>query len=287
MNPSAQTQVFAVIGDPVAHSLSPLMHNAWIADHGLDAVYVGLRARGAGVVSALRALRDLGVAGANVTVPHKELAAAAADRRDPEVQILNAANVLSIAPDGALRAHNTDAAGFIAALDGGAPHWREHARTALVVGAGGAGRAIVFGLKQAGVEQVILANRDFSRAEAAAKSLGARPLPLESLPEAFAVADVIVNATTLGMDGGDPDWPIDEVKATAVVADAVYRPLQTSLLKGAAVRDLVVVDGLGMLIHQGALAFQIWFGMLPDVGAARARLMAELGARGEGEGETP
>jgi shikimate dehydrogenase len=261
------TKRYAVIGDPVSHSFSPLMHNGWIADHGLDATYEARLLRSDDPVAAIRSLTQF--AGMNVTVPHKAAAAKAADRTEAEV-----ANVLRWEPDGSLSAFNTDGAGFLAALDESAPDWRERTETALLIGAGGAARAIAGAL--AGKLDLLIVNRSILRAEELAKRLPRTGFaPWEALPACFS-ADLIVNATTIGMDGRDFSWPVDRCLKSAVIADIVYRPLETSLLRGARARGLKTVDGLGMLIHQGALSFEIWHGLKPDAAKARARLEAAL-----------
>jgi shikimate dehydrogenase len=277
MNISGKTAVYALIGAPVAASLSPAMHNAWLADHGIDVVYVALPVTDAEAV--LAALPALGLAGCNVTAPFKEHAAAAARVRSPLVERLGAANTLRIV-DGAIEAHNTDAPGFVDALNAAAPTWRDRTETALVLGAGGAARAIAAGLKEAGVTRLLFANRTRDKAEAAAAALIADVRDWSGLDGAFAEADLIVNATSLGMGGGAVDWPVAACGAGALIVDAVYNPLQTNLLAQAEARGLTIVDGLGMLIHQGALAFEIWFNIRPDTTIARTRLLAVLAARG-------
>lgn len=274
---TGRTKVLAVLGNPIAHSLSPPMHNAWLAAAGIDAAYVALPIEG----DVFGALPALGLFGANVTVPHKERAAAIATRKDDAVTRLGAANVLHFAPGGDVAAFNTDAPGFVASLDQDAPGWRSRVNTALVIGAGGAARAIAWGLAAAGVPRILVSNRTEARAhEVCAICPGSAPWPWANLGDAFAQADLIVNATSLGLAGGpSPEWPIAAAPAHALVADAVYKPLETPLLAGAKARGLATVDGLGMLIHQGALAFEIWFGVRPDTQAARA-LLRDLLARG-------
>jgi shikimate dehydrogenase len=275
------TKVLAVFGNPVRHSLSPQMHAGWIADHGLDATYVALPLDGdAG--STFRALKHVGLHGANVTVPFKEAAAAAADVRSDDVQRLGVANTLHW-KDGAIHAHNTDWSGARDALDEARPDWAQTARTVLVVGAGGAARAMAWGL--AGDDRrLLVVNRSRDKAEALAAFLRtqgpAEALAWDELAAGFAAADVIVNATTLGMQGAaDTAWPVAAARGHAIVHDAVYAPLETSLLRAARARGLATVDGLGMLIHQGARAFGIWFGIQPSAAKARERLLAALKAR--------
>ncbi len=273
------TKKFAVIGDPVSHSLSPLMHTGWFADHGIDATYEALTLRSDDPVAAIRALK--GFAGVNVTIPHKEAAAAAAHEPDFVVQMLKAANTLTWRDD-RIAAANTDYGGFGRALDEVEPKWR-NLENALVVGAGGAGRSIAFSLSGQDGPHITIINRSVERAELVARLVhpycgqGAEARPWEDIEDCIAQSDVIVNATSLGLVGGERfDWPLYAARQSAVVADIVYRPLETDLLRAARARGLRTVDGLGMLIHQGALAFHLWFGVMPDTAKARERLMAAL-----------
>lgn len=272
MTITAVTKVYGIIGDPVEHSLSPLMQNGWIADHGLDAVYVALPLKSANAVAAIRALKQLGFAGLNVTVPHKEAAARAADKTEGPV-----ANVLRWEPDGTLAAFNTDGAGFLDSLDEAAANWRGRATRALIIGAGGGAQGIAQALSPH-VATVLIMNRTPERAEAVAKSIAnGRTLRWDDLERGFGAADLIVQTTTLGFDGADsPEWPLAVCKPTTIVADIVYRPLETPFLAAARQRGLTAIDGLGMLIYQGVRSFEIWFGVKPDPAKARARLMQAL-----------
>lgn len=274
MNITPATKVLAVIGDPVSHSLSPVMHNGWIADHGLDAVYVALPLKSEGAFGAIRALKGLGFAGMNVTTPHKEAAAAAADRNEGPV-----ANVLRWEDDGRLSAFNTDGPGFLDALSETAPDWKTRVRRVLILGAGGAAQAIGQALSPH-VAIVHFANRTAARADTAASLIGnGRTLRWDDLERGFGAADLIVQTTTLGMNGQPArEWPIEMCLPRTILADIVYRPLETEFLAAARERKLAAMDGLGMLIHQGARAFEIWFGVKPDVAKARERLIAALGA---------
>ncbi len=272
MTINAATRVFAVIGDPVSHSLSPLMHNGWIADHGIDAAYVALPLRSDDPAAALRALGQFGFSGANVTTPYKEAAARAADAADDVV-----ANTLRWEANGALAAFNTDGVGFVAALAEAVPDWRARVRRVLIVGAGGAAIAVGKALSP-DVDSVFFINRTQTRADAVAAMLGnGGVLGWQDMERGFGAADLIVQATSLGLAGGPAlEWPVALCQEHAIVADIVYRPLETDLLMKARARSLVAIDGLGMLIHQGARAFELWFGIRPNVGKARARLMAVL-----------
>jgi shikimate dehydrogenase len=221
----------------------------------------------------MRALKRFGLKGANITVPHKEAAAQAADHTEGAV-----ANVWRWEEDGSVSAFNTDGLGFLDSLDERAPDWRGRVNRALIVGAGGAARAIAAALSPS-VDTVHFANRTTEHAETAARSLpNGRVLRWSDLERGFGAADLIVQATTLGMEGQpDHPWPIANCRAGAIVADIVYRPLKTNLLEAARARNLTVVDGLGMLIHQGARSFELWFSVKPDTSKARARLLSALG----------
>ena len=273
MTISGATQVLAVIGNPVAHSLSPLMHNGWIADHELDGVYVALSLSGEDPAQAFRAIKRLGLKGANITIPYKEAAAQAADRSEASV-----ANVLRWEDDGSVSAFNTDGLGFLDSLTESTPDWRGRVNRVLMLGAGGAARSIGEALSPF-VDTIHFANRTPERGESAARALpNGRALRWDELERGFGAADLIVQATSLGMDGQpDAEWPLANCRANAIVADIVYRPLHTALLKAARARGLKTLDGLGMLIHQGARAFELWFEVRPDSAKARARLLAALG----------
>ena len=270
-----------VIGWPVEHSRSPLIHNYWIKELGLAAEYRREAVppdRFAAFVSSLAAR---GYVGANVTVPHKEaaLALAAADAR---AQAVGAANTLWH-EGGALRATNTDVEGFLANLDATVPGWNHGLDTALVLGAGGAARAVVFALAERGIGAIHVANRSFARA-VALRALFAQRVKALHWHEAAAVlptAGLVVNTTTLGMSG-QPALDIDLglLPNHAMVSDLVYTPLETALLKAARRRGLRTVDGLGMLLHQAVGGFVRWFGVRPEVtkalrGLVEADLMAK------------
>lgn len=277
------TRLAGVLGWPVTQSRSPLLHNHWLRALGIDGAYVPLPVRPDTVEQAIRALPALGFAGANVTIPHKEAAARVADRLDPAARAIGAVNTLVCAPDGTLEGLNTDAPGFLATLRDQVPAWRAEAGAALVLGAGGASRAVVWALLQTGVASVTLVNRDEARARALAADFDPAGglivvRPWSELPQAVASAALLVNTTSLGM-AGQPPLPLalDPLPATAVVADLVYVPLHTPLLAAARARGLAVADGLGHLIAQARLGFTRWFGQEPPRdGAARALLEADL-----------
>ncbi|MBI1186440.1 MAG: shikimate dehydrogenase [Alphaproteobacteria bacterium] len=274
MTISARTKLIALFGDPVSHSLSPALHNSWIAAMGLDAAYVAVRIAETDADAAFASLKAFGFHGANVTVPHKARAAAAAQRPAPAAAALGAANTL-LWEEGGVAAFNTDAQGAVDALDAGAPGWRAQTKRALVIGAGGAGRAVTWGLRQAGVGRIDVINRTPERAAATPDVF---VHPWEAMEAAFSEADLIVQTTTLGMEGQPPgDWPMGAARASAIVMDAVYAPLETPFLKTARGRGLTAVDGLGMLLFQAARAFEIWFGATPDIALGRKVLERSAG----------
>lgn len=278
---------YGVIGWPVAHSRSPLIHNYWLQEAGIDAVYeavavppeVDLRAK-------LEELRDQGFAGVNVTIPHKEAAFAAVDTKDAAAARLGAVNTIALVND-TMCGHNTDGRGFIDSLST-TRDWASG--PALVLGAGGAARAIVGALLDAGISDIRVSNRTRVRADALAalgdtsgNSGAVRVFDWDARAQAGENATLLVNTTSLGMQGAPPlDMPLDPLMATeavkATVADIVYVPLQTDLLARAAQRGLASVNGLGMLVHQAAHAFDLWFGQRPNFDSVlRDRLNRDLG----------
>ena len=267
-----------VLGAPVAHSRSPALHAHWLRRHGLAGHYVPLEVTQADLPEVIRALPRMGFVGCNVTIPHKESVLKLADIITDRASLIGAANTLIYRSDGKLHADNTDGAGFLANLRQEAPHWHPPAGPAAVLGAGGAARAVIVALLEAGVPEIRVANRTRARAEALRTEFGARVL-VHDWVEAGAIFDealTVVNTTALGMDG-KPDLrlPLDALTARAVVCDLVYTPLRTRLLEDAAARGCTTVDGLGMLLHQAAPGFERWFGIRPAVDAeARAAVLS-------------
>lgn len=269
MTISGKAKLAGVMGWPVAHSLSPRLHGYWLEHHRIDGAYVPLAVPPEKFVVALRTLPTLGFAGANVTVPHKEAALAAVDRVEPLAERIGAVNTIVIEADGALEGRNTDAFGFVANLDEGAPGWRKTAGPAVVLGAGGAARAVVAALVDLGIA-VRLVNRTTERAQALAEAIGDNIdiVPWSRRTDALDGAGLLVNTTTLGMTGKPAlDLALDPLPKTATVNDIVYAPLRTELLQAAAARGNRTVDGLGMLLHQARPGFAAWFGVEPEVTA--------------------
>ena len=278
MTITGKARLAGVMGWPVSHSRSPLLHNHWLDEYGIDGAYVPLAVAPDRFESALRALGQLGFAGANVTVPHKEAALRSVDEASPAARRIGAVNTIVIGADGRVAGDNSDGFGFLNAIGQAAPFWRPGLGPAVVVGAGGAARAILAALQDTGAPEIRLVNRSPARAEALAGEFGA-PIRAVRWDERRAVLDgaaLLVNATTLGMTGHPPlDLPLDALPPDAVVNDVVYAPLRTPLLEAAAARGNPAVDGLGMLLHQARPGFAAWFGREPEVTAAARRLLAE------------
>ncbi len=256
-----------VAGWPVAHSRSPLIHGYWLERLGIAGLYQSFPVPPGEFAAFAAGIGRDGLLGANVTVPHKEAAFAACDELTATARALGAVNVLW-REDGRLWGDNTDVPGFLANLDEQAPGWSDRLDEAVVIGAGGAARAIVHGLIERGVGRIVLVNRTLSRAAALAEPYGDRvaATPWDARDAALAGADLLVNTSTLGMAGQPAlDLDVAALPAHAVVADIVYVPLRTPLVEAARARGLRASEGLGMLLHQAAPAFERWFGRRPEV----------------------
>lgn len=278
MTVSGKARVAGLIGWPVSHSRSPRVHGYWLARYGIDGAYVPMPVPPGKVEQALRALPVLGFAGVNITVPHKRSALAAVDDADPYARRIGAVNTIVVGEDGRLAGSNSDGFGFMANLEASAPAWRRE-RPAVVLGAGGAARAVVAALQDAGVAPIRLCNRTEARARALAAALGAvEVVAWKARGRALAGAGLVVNATSLGMSGAaELDIDLAELPDDAVVSDIVYTPLRTALLARAEQRGLAIVDGLGMLLHQARPGFAAWFGREPEVSdELRSFVLADL-----------
>jgi shikimate dehydrogenase len=262
----ATRKAACVIGWPVEHSRSPLIHRYWIREHGLDAEYRREAVPPEQFKAFVTRLAEHGYVGANVTSPHKQ-AALALSKGDERARRVGAANTLWL-DNGTLRATNTDVEGFIANLDAAAPSWDRGLQTAVVLGAGGTARAVVYGLIERSVPRIHVVNRSFERALALCEEFGetAHALRWEELSGLLAGTGLLVNTTSLGM-AGNPPLIVNpsRLPASAVVADVVYAPLETALLVAARERGLRAVDGVGMLLHQAVRGFELWFGVRPQV----------------------
>lgn len=272
---TGSTRVAAVIGSPVRHSLSPALHNAAFAQLGLDWVYVAFHVHHGEAQHAIDAMRALGLGGLSVTMPHKEAIARCVDVLDPSARALDSVNTVVTQTDGTLLGASTDGAGFVASLSHAGV--QVDGRTVCLLGAGGAARAIADALGRSGAAAVSVVNRTASSAEATAALAG--PVGVVSDATAVREADIVVNATSVGMAGDDLPCDPDLLRAGQVVADIVYHPRDTALLRAARAAGATPVDGLGMLVHQAALQQQWWHGALPDIQVMTAAAERELAAR--------
>jgi len=278
MNPEKTSTTFiraGVMGWPVDHSLSPKVHGFWLREYGLKGEYIRIPVAPEDFLAKLRALKTDGFAGCNVTVPHKEAALAGVDEVDPQALRIGAVNTIKVREDGSLFGFNTDGFGFLENLSQGYAGFDASRGPAVVLGAGGAARAVVVSLLDAGAPEVRLINRTRERAEHLArelKNLGLKNITVGDWDERdnlLSEAALLVNTTTLGMQGQRPlDLNLDALPLEALVNDIVYVPLDTDLLRRAKARGNPAVDGLGMLLHQARPGFEAWFGRLPDVSEA-------------------
>jgi shikimate dehydrogenase len=282
MKITGSTQLAGIMGWPVAHSRSPLLHSFWLEKTGADGAYIPLPVRPENTEKALRALPILGFRGCNLTIPHKQAALAVVDKVEPVARRIGAVNTIIVAPDGSLEAWNTDAFGFVENLRDTVPNWSPGSGPAVILGAGGSARAVVAALTDAGVSEIRMINRTLPRAEAVARDLAtaATRITVHSWREIGRVQDdagLLVNTTSLGMIG-EPPLVLDlSLPQYAPVVDIVYVPLETSLLAAARRRGHPVVDGLGMLLHQGRPGFEAWFGAPVQVTRdLRAAIVATL-----------
>lgn len=282
MRIAGTTRLAGIMGWPVAHSRSPVLHGFWLDETEVDGAYVPLAVRPENIGAALRALPMLGFRGCNLTIPHKRTALSSVDRVDPLARRIGAVNTIIVMPDGSLEARNTDVFGFRESLREAAPDWCPGSGPAVVLGAGGSSRAVVAALTDAGVPEIRIVNRTLSRAEDVAHDIETpgTPITVHSWKEIDKVqrdAGLLVNTTSLGM-AGEPPLIVDLLlPPTAPVIDIVYVPLETRLLTAARRRGNPVVDGLGMLLHQGRPGFEAWFGAAVSVTPKlRATIVATL-----------
>lgn len=272
------TRLAGVVGWPVAHTLSPLIHQTWAAREGADAVYLPIAAEPSfdAFTRAVDALQQLGFRGTNVTIPHKEKALALAAAASDAAKEAGAANMLTFGPDGPY-ADNSDIAGFASALSAVLTPG-ERLEHAVVLGAGGAARGVVAALRHFGITDIAIANRSAEKAARLAYAFSASCISWSGRSQALAGADLLVNATSLGMTGEPPlEISLEALPETAIVADIVYRPLETRLLAAARARGLRAADGLSMLMHQAVAGYRAWLGNRAEVDTdLRCRLEAAL-----------
>ena len=268
-----------VCGHPIAHSRSPLIHGHWLNRLGMAGCYEAIDVAPGSFGDFLRGIDAAGFRGGNITIPHKEAAFAIVDDHDAASDLIGAINTVWL-EDGRLLATNTDWSGFAANLDEGSPEWATGGR-AVVLGAGGSARAILFAILERGYREIRVVNRTLDRARELADRFGDRVSAhgWDTLPELLADADLLVNTTSIGMAGLESGYVPDlqSLPSTAIVTDIVYVPLETPLLSTAKARGLVTVDGLGMLLHQAAPGFARWFGRTPAVTPElRALVIADM-----------
>jgi len=257
-----------VMGWPVAHSRSPVIHNHWIRQYGLNGTYGLFPVEPQNIDDAIRGLKALGLAGCNITIPHKVEAMKRMDWVDPLARRMGAINTIVVQADGALHGYNNDGFGFIQSLRDDKPDWRADAGPITVLGAGGAARAIVLSLIDEGASEIRLINRTRVKADALAQEFGqvVTAYDWSERHDALAGCALLINTTNQGMHGQpDLDLQLDQLPTSALVADAIYIPLETALLAQARQRGNTSVNGLGMLLNQARPAFKAWFGVMPEI----------------------
>ena len=257
-----------VIGSPIAHSKSPQLHRHWLKTYGIPGHYIPMDVSNDNLENVLRTLPQMGFVGVNITTPHKEKVMEIADLVTDRAILIGAANTLIFRKDGKIHADNTDGYGFIENLKAGAPQWNPHSGPAAVLGAGGAARAVISSLLEAGVPEIMLSNRTRVRADKLKQDFGSRIRVYEWVQAGNMIDDVdlLVNTTSLGMIGkSELRVSLDGLHSSTIVTDLVYAPLKTKFLATAEEYGCATVDGLGMLLHQAVPAFERWFGCRPDV----------------------
>ncbi|MES2283264.1 MAG: shikimate dehydrogenase [Pseudomonadota bacterium] len=257
-----------IMGWPVAHSRSPIIHNHWIKKYGLNGAYVQLPVAPGKLAQAVPGLAALGFKGCNITIPHKVEALQLVDEVDVMARRMGAMNTIVVQADGSLKGFNNDGFGYIQSLIDAQPDWRADAGPITVLGAGGAARAVVLSLADRGAKEIRLLNRTFDKAEALAKEFGSpvKALPWDDRHAALADVALLVNTTSQGMHGQpDLELNLDALPKHALVSDVIYVPLETPLLLAARQRGNPTVNGLGMLLNQARPAFHAWFGVMPEI----------------------
>ncbi|MBF9054227.1 shikimate dehydrogenase [Rhodobacterales bacterium LSUCC1028] len=265
---TASVPLAAVIGDPIGHSKSPLLHGFWLRAYQISGHYVPLHVTSGDLGQVLAAMQRMGFVGANVTIPHKETVLELADIVTDRARAIGAANTLTFHKDGKIEADNTDGHGFLANIQQNAPAFDAKDGPAVILGAGGAAKAVIYALLEAGAPQVRVLNRNLDRAKNLSARFGDRVSvhEMSDLPNLLGDCNLLVNTTSLGMIGQPPlAVDLSNLPKTAVVNDIVYAPLETDLLKQARAMGAGAVDGLGMLLHQAAPGFAKWFGKEPAV----------------------
>lgn len=270
---------YAVIGDPISHSMSPTMHSQWFNELSIDATYIPIHVKKENLASAVLSLKRLGASGWNVTIPHKEAILPLLDSIDATAQVMGAVNTVVVESDGTLTGYNTDGIGFVNSLEeamGDVPK----ELSILLIGAGGAARGIAFALKSQGYSNISCANRTLSNAVRLIEDIqGVRPLSLAQAESEMATFQIIIQTTSAGMKTSQVAKPLGlkNVTTSAIVADIVYNPILTPFLLHAEKKGATIVNGLGMFVHQGALSFEKWTKEQPDTEQTIKELTRILG----------
>ena len=263
-----KVKLAGVIGQPIAHSRSPKLHGHWLKRYGISGHYIPMDVAQSDLKSVLETLPKMGFLGVNVTLPHKEAVLDLADSVTDRAALIGAANTLTFTADGRIQADNTDGIGFLANIRDYVPEWSAKSGPCVVFGAGGASRAIIAALSQAGAPLVRVTNRTRARSDALKEHFGAKIEVVDWVQAGNVLSDasLLVNTTSLGMQGkSELRVPLDDLRPETVVTDIVYTPIQTELLRTAKAAGCRTVDGLGMLLHQAAPGFERWFGTAPEV----------------------
>lgn len=271
---------YAVIGDPIEHSMSPLMHNAWMTQENRDASYIPIHVLPENLEQSVASLKTLGCSGWNITIPHKEKIIPYLDELDESARKMGAVNTVVRQQDGSYKGYNTDGLGFVRSLEEviGNGHRHKHV---LIIGAGGAARGIAFALVATGYTHITITNRTVSKAKAICDELDveAIALSLNEAEEQLNQFDILIQTTSAGLNHSDFALPfsMNRLASTAIVADIVYNPLMTPFLNEAKKKGATVITGLGMFIHQGALAYSYWTGTYPKAEVVKDLLLEQLG----------
>lgn len=271
---------YAVIGDPIGHSLSPMMHNEWFQQLGIDATYLPIHVKEEDLEAAVASMKLLGISGFNVTIPHKEKIRPFLDALDETAEKMGAVNTVVRLEDGRLKGYNTDGLGFVRSLEEVIGDTKRHEKV-LLIGAGGAARGIAFALESIGYTDVTICNRTVEKAQqiCAELTIPAQAISLNTASEQLDEYAILIQTTPAGMKNSQVTIPfsLEKLKSSAIVADIVYNPLMTPLLQAAQDKGATIVSGLGMFIHQGALAFEYWTKQSPDPTAVKEQLLTHLG----------
>lgn len=251
---------YAVIGDPISHSLSPFMHDHWFQQHGIDASYIPLHVEPAELQQAVRSMKLLGISGFNITLPHKQAVIPLLDHLDETAQHMNAVNTV-VVKGGSFKGYNTDGDGFVRSLLS-YPVAKE--KPLLIVGAGGAARGIAFALERAGFTDISITNRTFRRAQELAQETNSKALVMADAEAQLSDFDTIIQTTSVGLTEEALPLSLTHLGSGSVVADIIYNPLETPFLKQAKAKGCLVLNGVGMFVNQGAIAFEKWTGVRPD-----------------------